>query len=74
MAKVPQQELIEEVRGRFGPKAAVTDRADMEPWLTDWRGRIHGDSAAILSPASAEEVAAIVKLAAGHRIPLVPQG
>lgn len=74
MAKVPQQELIEEVRGRFGPKAAVTERADMEPWLTDWRGRIHGDSAAILSPASTEEVAAIVKLAAGHRIPLVPQG
>ena len=78
MAKVLQQDgiqlLIEEVRSRFGPKAAITDRADVEPWLTDWRGKFHGDSAAILSPASTEEVATIVKLAAERRVPLVPQG
>jgi len=66
--------LIEEVRGRFGPKAAITDRAEVEPWLTDWRGKFHGEAQAILSPASTEEVAEIVKLAAGHRVPLVPQG
>src|SRR4029453_10486741 len=46
----------------------------VEPWLTDWRGRFHGEAAAILSPASTEEVAAIIRLAAGHRVPLVPQG
>src|SRR5678816_3423327 len=78
MAKVLQQDgiqlLIEEVRSRFGPKAAITDRADVEPWLTDWRGKFHGDSAAVLSPASTEEVATIVKLAAERRVPLVPQG
>lgn len=78
MAKVLQQDgiqlLIEEVRSRFGPKAAITDRADVEPWLIDWRGKFHGDSAAILSPASTEEVATIVKLAAERRVPLVPQG
>ena len=78
MAKVLQQDgihlLIEEVRSRFGPKAAITDRADVEPWLTDWRGKYHGDSAAILSPASTEEVAGIVKLAAERRVPLIPQG
>lgn len=78
MAKVLQQDginlLIEEVRSRFGPKAAITDRADVEPWLTDWRGKFHGDSAAILSPASTEEVATTVKLAAERRVPLIPQG
>ena len=78
MAKVLQQDgiqlLIEEVRSRFGPKAAITDRADVEPWLTDWRGKYHGDSAAILSPASTGEVAGIVKLAAERRVPLIPQG
>ena len=31
-------------------------------------------SAAILAPASTEEVAEIVRLAAEHRVPLVPQG
>ena len=66
--------FVEEVRERVGPKAVVTDRSDVEPWLTDWRGRFHGESAAVLSPASTEEVAAIVRLAAEHRVALVPQG
>ena len=67
-------ELIDEVRERFGPKTVVTDPSDVEPWLTDWRGRFHGEAAAILSPGSTEEAAAIVRLAAEHRVPLVPQG
>jgi FAD/FMN-containing dehydrogenase len=66
--------LIEEVRSRFGDKAAITDARDLEPWLSDWRGRYHGKTSAILSPASTEEVAAIVKLAREHRVPIVPQG
>ena len=66
--------LIDEILQRFGPKAAITDPSDIEPWLTDWRGRFHGRSQAILSPGSTEEVAAIVRLAAEHRVPLVPQG
>ena len=66
--------LIDEVRQRFGPKTAVTEPSDIEPWLTDWRGRFHGRSQAILSPATTEETAAIVCLAAEQRVPLVPQG
>ena len=68
------ERLIDDVRERFGPKVALTDRADIEPWLTDWRGRFHGEAAAILAPASTDEVAEIVGLAAAHRVPLVPQG
>ncbi len=68
------QRVIEEVLSRFGPKAAITDRADVEPWLTDWRGRFHGDAQAILAPSTTEEVAEIVRLAAEHRVSLVPQG
>jgi FAD/FMN-containing dehydrogenase len=68
------EQLIDEVRGRFGPKAAITERADIEPWLTDWRGRFRGEAKAILAPASTDEVAEIVHLAAQHRLPLVPQG
>jgi FAD/FMN-containing dehydrogenase len=69
-----QQSLVEQVRLRFGERAAVTDPADIEPWLNDWRGRWHGKSAAILQPQSTEEVAAIVALANGLGVPLVPQG
>ncbi len=66
--------LIDEVRERFGPRSAITDKSDVEPWLTDWRGRYRGEAEAILSPASTEEVAAIVQLAVERRVPLVPQG
>jgi FAD/FMN-containing dehydrogenase len=69
-----QAQLIAAVHERFGPRAAITEAQDIEPWLSDWRGRFHGRSAAILAPGSTEEVAAIVALAAEHRVPLVPQG
>ena len=54
--------------------ASITDPAEIEPWVTDWRGRVHGAARAILAPASTEEVVEIVRLAAEHRVPLVPQG
>lgn len=68
------ESLIATVRERLGPKAVITDRADIEPWLTDWRGRYHGEARAILAPATTQDVAAIVSLAAEYRVPLVPQG
>jgi FAD/FMN-containing dehydrogenase len=68
------QQVIAEVRARFGPRCAIIERADVEPWLTDWRGRFHGEARAILAPGSTEEAAEIVRLAAEHRVPLVPQG
>ena len=66
--------LIDAVRQRFGPKAAVTDPAEIAPWLTDWRGRFVGRAEAILAPTSTDEVALIVAMAAERRVPLVPQG
>ena len=69
-----QARLIAEAERQLGPKTVVTDPADIEPWLTDWRGRVHGAAPALLAPSSTEEVAAIVRLAAEYRVPLVPQG
>ena len=66
--------LIETAIARFGPKVALTDAADIDPWLTDWRGRWTGASAAILQPVTTEEVAALVALANELDVPLVPQG
>jgi len=74
MGNTGHAQLIDEVRARFGPRAALTDQADIAPWLSDWRGRVHGASAAILAPASTEEAAAIVAGAAAHGVALVPQG
>ena len=69
-----QAALIATVAERFGPKVAITDPTDIAPWLTDWRGRWTGASPALLAPGNTAEVAAIVALAAEHRVPLVPQG
>ena len=66
--------MIDQLTARFGPKIALTDPVDIAPWLTDWRGRWTGKSAAILQPASTEQVAAIVMLAIEHKVALVPQG
>jgi FAD/FMN-containing dehydrogenase len=67
-------QLVEEARGKLGSKAVITDPREIEPWASDWRGRVHGAAPAMLSPSSTEEVAEIVRLAAEYRVPLVPQG
>jgi len=69
-----QAQLIAEAERRLGAKAVVTDPKEIEPWVTDWRGRVHGAARAMLAPASTEEVAEVVRLAAEYRVPLVPQG
>ncbi|MBA3666814.1 MAG: FAD-binding oxidoreductase [Sphingomonas sp.] len=69
-----QQQLVDEVRARFGDRVALTDALDIKPWLTDWRGRWTGRAGAILQPGSTEEVAAIVAMAVDKGVALVPQG
>ncbi len=58
----------------LGPKGLTTEAADLQPWLIDWRRRYTGKAVALLSPASTDEVAAVVRAAARHRVALVPQG
>jgi FAD/FMN-containing dehydrogenase len=58
----------------LGPKGYTTDADAMAPWLTDWRGKYTGRSAAMLSPASTAEVAGVVRLCAQEAVALVPQG
>ena len=69
-----QSEMIAKAERQLGPKSVITDRQEIEPWATDWRGRVHGQVRAILAPASIDEVVEVVRLAAEHRVPLVPQG
>lgn len=65
---------LDALRNRLGPKGFTDDRDAIAPWLNDWRGRFHGEAAALLSPGDTAEVADILRIAAGHRVPLVPQG
>ena len=58
----------------LGPRGFTRDADLMQPWLTDWRGRFTGAAIALASPASTQEVAALVKLCGEHGVPIVPQG
>ncbi|WP_375776433.1 FAD-binding oxidoreductase [Bradyrhizobium sp. ma5] len=66
--------LLAKFRAIVGDKYAVTDAADIEPYVTEERDLFHGRSPLVLRPGSTAEVAAICKLASEHRIALVPQG
>ncbi len=68
------QAFIEAALERLGTRGLVTEANELAPWLVDWRGRYHGAAAALVQPASTEEVAAVVRLAAENRVTLVPQG
>jgi FAD/FMN-containing dehydrogenase len=52
----------------------IGDPAETKPYETDWRDNYHGRAAAVVRPGSTEEVARVVKLLAGLRVPIVPQG
>jgi FAD/FMN-containing dehydrogenase len=67
-------ELIAQFRAVVGDKYAVTEAADVAPYVTEERGLFHGRSPLVLRPGSTAEVAAICRLATEHRIALVPQG
>jgi FAD/FMN-containing dehydrogenase len=67
-------ELIGQFRKIVGEKHAVTDAAEIAPYLTEERDLFHGRSPLVLRPGSTAEVAAISRLASEHRVALVPQG
>ncbi len=58
----------------LGPRGLTHDAEVLAPWLTDWRGRYTGTALAMASPESTEQLAALVRLCAGHGVAIVPQG
>ena len=70
----PAPETLDRLAQLLGPKGFTTDADVMQPWLIDWRGKYHGRAAAMLSPATTQEVAEIIALARDAGCALVPQG
>ncbi|MCS0632124.1 FAD-binding oxidoreductase [Telluria mixta] len=66
--------FIERCSAIVGPNNVLVDEHDTAPYLTDWRGRFTGRARAVVRPASTAEVAAVVRLCAELRVPVVPQG
>ncbi|QAU34748.1 FAD-binding oxidoreductase [Janthinobacterium sp. 17J80-10] len=66
--------FLDACRAAIGAAHILTDPADMAAYLTDQRRRHTGAALAVIKPGTSEEVAAIVRLCALHRVPVVPQG
>ena len=62
--------LIKSIVGEAGAPA----QADWAPYLCEWRGNWRGAPSMVVAPASTEEVAAVVKICAQHKIAITPQG
>lgn len=71
---MPSDALLSALADLVGPRGFTRDAGIMAPWLTDWRGTTSGVAAAMLSPASVEEVQAIVRLVAAAGATLTVQG
>jgi len=76
--KNPRPPLAPDLLARFvaivGERNAITDASAQEPYLTEQRGLYRGYTPLVLRPGSAEEVAAVLKLANETRTAIVPQG
>ena len=57
-----------------GHEHVLTAQVDVAPYLVDWRGRYRGKALAVVRPADAQQVAAIVAACARAGISIVPQG
>jgi hypothetical protein len=62
---------LEELRSLIGARHVLTG-TDMAPWSRDWAGHTEWQPRAVLQPADAQEVAAILRLANRCGLPVVP--
>ena len=58
----------------LGPDALLDDPARMAPYQTEWRNLYQGKAPFVLRPRDTDQVSAIMRLAARHAVPIVPQG
>jgi FAD/FMN-containing dehydrogenase len=70
----PSAELIARFAAIVGETYAVTDQAEIAPYVTEDRNLYHGHSPLVLRPGTTDEVARICALASEARVALVPQG
>jgi D-lactate dehydrogenase (cytochrome) len=67
-------EILTQLQQAAGPGGWTLDAHEIAPHLVEGRGLYHGTCALMVKPATTEAVAAIVRICARHRIPIVPQG
>src|SRR6266404_2146295 len=65
---------LEQIKAAVGSRGWIADPAEQEPYLVEARRLWRGATCLVLRPASTEEVAAVVRICAEAKLPIVPQG
>jgi FAD/FMN-containing dehydrogenase len=66
--------FVEGCRQIVGGAGVLADPEVTASYVTDWTGRFHGSTPAVVRPRTTAEVAEVVALARRHRVALVAQG
>ena len=66
--------LLPELKSIVGEGSWITNPDELEPYLTEWRGKWLGKAAILVSPSCTDEVSAIVKACVKAGSTIVPQG
>ena len=67
-------QALKNICALVGPKGWIDAEADMQPYLREERGLYQGTAAAVVKPASTDEVAAVLKLCFEAGLGVVPLG
>jgi FAD/FMN-containing dehydrogenase len=65
---------LERIKAVVGARGWIAEPADQEPYLIEARRLWRGATRLVVRPASTAEVAAVVRICAEARLPIVPQG
>jgi FAD/FMN-containing dehydrogenase len=66
--------LLDALRVEVGPGQVLTDPDLRAGYQTDWTRRFHGEAAAIVRPATTEEVASVLRACSLAGVAVIPQG
>ncbi len=72
--KAPALDVLAQFASIVGKKGLLTEAADTQPYLQEWRDLYIGRTPMVLRPDTAAQVSAILKLAHEERVAIVPQG
>ena len=69
-----QSELLHKLKAIVGVNGYRESAADLEPYLTEWRGLYKGTTPLMLLPESTQQVSEILQACAATGTSVVPQG
>jgi FAD/FMN-containing dehydrogenase len=74
MSSPNSRALLETFASIVGAAHVITDTETLRPYVIDWRGRYVGNALCAVRPGNTEQTAALVRICAQHKTPIVPQG